>query len=351
LTENVPAPIYIIDGPLQLSSEQSYEEYIMHSRILCLVAGGIILALCCGFGSCSKKGGTDVDDGSNPYVIMDLRVRETTDSSISLAWTATGDDANQGTCTSYDMRICTDPINSSNWDVIGQLTGEPTPSAAGMTDSMTVRGLKKDSIYYFALNACDEAGNWSGMSNCVSALCLDNFEVTFPDHHLEAAMRNVLGIASGPIHRLDVEPMTFLEANSDTISTLTGLEYCVNLQDLLLNSNAIKDLSPLGSLHRLNEVQLVSDSITFIPTLPGWTSVTRLFLTDNQITDLSGVAGMTHLHHLYAGNNQITDLSALVANNEFAAGDSAWLGNNPLSAFAIGTQIPGIEARGAKIIR
>ncbi|MFZ1684625.1 MAG: leucine-rich repeat domain-containing protein [Candidatus Zixiibacteriota bacterium] len=322
----------------------------MNSRVICLALAIVALALCCILGSCSKKGGTDVDDGNNPYVIMDLRVTATTDSSISLAWTATGDDADQGTCAGYDMRICTDPINGSNWAVIGQLTGEPTPSAAGKTDSMTVIGLKKDSLYFFALNACDEAGNWSGLSNCASALCLDNFVVTFPDPHLEAAMRSALGIVTGPIRRLDVEPMTFLEANSDTIADLTGLEYCINLENVLLNSNPIKDLSPLGSLGRISEIQLVNDSLAAIPSLPGWTWVTRLFVTGNQITDISGIAGMTHLHHFYAANNQITDLSALIANNEFAVGDTAWLENNPLSAFAIGTQIPGIEARGAKVI-
>jgi hypothetical protein len=323
----------------------------MNARNFSGVCAVSFLLVCLVLISCSKKGGTDVDDGNNPYVILDLHVTSTTDSTITLGWTATGDDADQGTCSRYDMRICADPISVSNWESIYQLTGEPNPSAAGLPDSMTVHGLKKDSTYFFALVAYDEANNSSGLSNCVSGVCIDNFAYAFPDPHLEAAMRATLEIPSGDIHRLDLEPLEFFAANEDSITDLTGMEYCPNLRVLFLNGNPITDLSPLGSLGRLTEVQLVSDSLTAIPSLPGWTSVTRLSVTGNQIADISGLEGMSSLHLLYAANNHITDLSALVANNAFAAGDTAWLTNNPLTPFAIGTQIPGIEARGAKIIR
>jgi hypothetical protein len=303
------------------------------------------------FSMCSKNGGTDVDDGNNPFRILDLHVTAVTDSSVTLVWTATGDDASTGTATSYDMRICSDPITAANWDSVGQLTGEPSPSAAGSTDSMVVRGLTKDSTYYFALNACDEAHNCSGISNCVSGTCFVDVAVDFPDPHLLKAIRTAVGIPTGEIHRLDLVSLLFLGSNADTISDLTGLEYCINLQVLYLNDNPVRDLTPLASLSHLDEVQLVGDSLSSIPTLPGWTSVRRLFLTDNQITDLAGIASMTNLHHLFAANNLFTDLGPLVTNNQFAVGDTAWVGNNPLSTFAIGTQIVGIEARGAKVIR
>lgn len=95
--------------------------------------------------SCSKKGsgGDDGDDGNTPYNIFDLRVSSTTDSSVTLIWTATGDDADQGTASSYDVRYWHTWITPSNWDSAFQVGSEPHPSPAGQTDSMRVTELKK----------------------------------------------------------------------------------------------------------------------------------------------------------------------------------------------------------------
>lgn len=82
----------------------------------------------------------------------------------TMQWTATGDDGNVGTATTYDLRYSSNPLNTSNWDSATQVTGEPVPSVAGTTEIFTVNGLSKGYIY-FAIKAIDEAGNTSVLSN------------------------------------------------------------------------------------------------------------------------------------------------------------------------------------------
>ena len=187
----------------------------MRTLRLASVLAAIAVALTLYLISCSKTGGgSDVDDGNSPYTILDLKAVAVTDSSITLSWTATGDDAdvgtasyydirgyddwingsnwdrtskatgddsNTGTASYYDIRGYDDWINGSNWDSTSKVTGAPKPRPAGQTDSIIVKGLIKDSTYYFALKVGDEAGNWSGQSNCVAGTCFTNFAVTFPD--------------------------------------------------------------------------------------------------------------------------------------------------------------------------
>jgi hypothetical protein len=85
--------------------------------------------------------------------------------SITLNWTAPGDDGDIGTAAVYDIRYSTNLINSSNWESAVQVQNEPAPSPAGNMESFRVYNLSQNTTYYFAMKAADEAGNWSGLSN------------------------------------------------------------------------------------------------------------------------------------------------------------------------------------------
>lgn len=91
------------------------------------------------------------------------------DSTVTLIWTAPGDDGTIGTASRYDMRYRTVPISGTDtltwWNAATPVTGLPTPRAAGSTDSMRVRGLTPVTTYYFVIRAADEVPNWSGYSN------------------------------------------------------------------------------------------------------------------------------------------------------------------------------------------
>lgn len=87
--------------------------------------------------------------------------------SVSLSWTAPGDDSLTGTATSYDLRYATSPITIDNWSTATIVTSVPAPLPAGSSQTTTVHGLTYGTAYYFAIRSVDDAGNWSGLSNVV----------------------------------------------------------------------------------------------------------------------------------------------------------------------------------------
>jgi hypothetical protein len=92
-----------------------------------------------------------------------------TPNSLTVTWTAPGDDSITGTASSYDIRYSETPLTKSNWGSATQVSGELLPKLAGSTESFTISGLSPGITYYVAIKTSDEAGNWSGISNIVSA--------------------------------------------------------------------------------------------------------------------------------------------------------------------------------------
>lgn len=93
--------------------------------------------------------------------------------SVTLRWTAPGDDGSVGTAAQYDVRYSTSTITANNWNSASQVTGEPAPKVAGSSESFTIPNLTANTTYYFAIKTADEATNWSGLSNVVSVTTAD----------------------------------------------------------------------------------------------------------------------------------------------------------------------------------
>jgi flagellar hook capping protein FlgD len=87
--------------------------------------------------------------------------------SVSLAWTAPGDDGAVGTAASYELRMSTSPITSSNWSGATIVAGAPGPAPAGTLQSAVVHNLTSGTVYWFALKTTDDVGNQSLISNVV----------------------------------------------------------------------------------------------------------------------------------------------------------------------------------------
>ncbi|MGB5105774.1 MAG: leucine-rich repeat domain-containing protein [Candidatus Zixiibacteriota bacterium] len=319
------------------------------NRYLLLAGALVVLA---GLWSCSNKGPDDeVDDGNSPYMILDLQVVAVSDTSVTLTWTATGDDADEGTCDSYDMRYYHTWITPDIWDEAIQAAGEPHPRLAGSADSMEVTGLDEDSTYYFSLMAKDEAGNESGNSNCVMAMCLVDHEVRFPDNGLESAIRDAIHKPTGTILQSDLTALVFLDGNSRGIVDLAGIGQCEKLQVAFLSDNSISDLSPLSTLPDLHSLQVVGNDITDISPISAMDQLTVLFLDVNPLASVAPISEMTGLHILSMRQCGLTDLTALVANANITDPDTVMVPENPLSETAINEQIPALEARGVTVVR
>ncbi|UCC44746.1 MAG: fibronectin type III domain-containing protein, partial [Candidatus Zixiibacteriota bacterium] len=103
-----------------------------------------------------------------PAFVSNLNAGNETETTVTLTWTATGDDGNVGTASQYDIRYSTSSITEQNWDSAVEVTGEPTPGVAGTPESFVITGLGSDTVYYFAIKVADEVPNWSELSNVAS---------------------------------------------------------------------------------------------------------------------------------------------------------------------------------------
>ena len=112
-------------------------------------------------------------DLTAPASVADLTVTGTTGTSMSIRWTAPGDDGTTGTATSYDVRYSTSAITTGNWGSATPVTGEPTPTAPGTQQTLTITGLTASRTYYVAIKTTDNAGNVSGLSNVPSGTTAD----------------------------------------------------------------------------------------------------------------------------------------------------------------------------------
>jgi len=103
-----------------------------------------------------------------PATVTDLSAESETDTSITLTWTAPGDDEDKGIASKYDVRYSQTSVGADlqNWwnNVADTAVGEPAPQPAGSTEVFVVVGLEGGCWYYFALQAVDDAGNWSDIS-------------------------------------------------------------------------------------------------------------------------------------------------------------------------------------------
>jgi len=111
-------------------------------------------------------------DALAPAAVTDLAAAAVSSASVTLAWTAPGDDGTSGTAAAYDLRYTTaGPIlEDAAFGSAAAVPGVPAPQAAGTPETFAVKGLLPATTYYFAIKAADEAGNVSELSNSLTAV-------------------------------------------------------------------------------------------------------------------------------------------------------------------------------------
>lgn len=108
--------------------------------------------------------GPSVIDTIPPDTITDLAMISNTYNSISLQWTASGDDGLMGTVEKYDLRYDTLPITEQNFYNADSLI-IPRTQLTDTIENITIQGLICNTNYYFAIKAIDEVDNISSISN------------------------------------------------------------------------------------------------------------------------------------------------------------------------------------------
>ncbi len=91
--------------------------------------------------------------------------------SIRIDWHAPGNDLDEGSAKTYDIRYMADDpdidTDTFDWDTATEATGEPQPSPAGKKQFFTIEGLDDEQLYWIAMKSIDEATNVSDLSNVV----------------------------------------------------------------------------------------------------------------------------------------------------------------------------------------
>jgi len=105
------------------------------------------------------------EDSIPPAAIPNLSVIGQDGQWIRLAWTASGDDGMSGTASRYEVRYASFPISALNFNTATLAPNLPDPGPSGTPEQMKVEGLNFSTSYYFAVEAFDEFGNASPISN------------------------------------------------------------------------------------------------------------------------------------------------------------------------------------------
>ena len=138
-----------------------------------------------------------------------------------------------------------------------------------------------------------------------------------PDPILRKTVRQQLRIDTNTLlTKADMLELVVLDTPklqiAEKISDLTGLEYAINLELLIVAQNRIQNIHPLANLTNLTFLDLGGNAISDISPLAGLVRLEALGLWSNQIVDVSPLAGLVNLKGLSLNNNQIEDISPLV---------------------------------------
>ena len=136
--------------------------------------------------------------------------------------------------------------------------------------------------------------------------------VEIPDPNLRQAIRERLELPDEiSLTQIEMLRLTKLNAKEAQIENITGLEYAINLESLVLGINNIQNITPLAGLINLDSLTLQNTPITDLAPLSNLTQLTYLNLTGAPIKDLTPLANLAQLKELHLGHCQIRDLTPL----------------------------------------
>jgi len=107
-------------------------------------------------------------DVTPPAAIESLRLVSSVSDTVTLRWTAPGDDGGDGQASKYEVRYSVELISNANWDSAAVAVSPPAPKRAGQGETFGIADLAPG-IWYLALKAADEVSNWSAISNVIAA--------------------------------------------------------------------------------------------------------------------------------------------------------------------------------------
>ena len=138
-------------------------------------------------------------------------------------------------------------------------------------------------------------------------------QVHIPDSNLRTLIAEALGKSSNA--PITVEEMNGLrriaDAYSRGIRDLTGLQYAINLDRLVIENDHVSDISPIAGLVNLKELSFENNRVSDLSPVRGLINLTWLEFDRTHVSDISPVRGLTNLTHLEFNDTQVSDLSPI----------------------------------------
>lgn len=264
--------------------------------------------------------------------------------SLSLAWTAPGDDDAVGTATSYEVRRSNSTLTNANFDAGTLVANPPGPLPAGTRQTMVVRGVTRGTPYYFAVRAQDAAGNVSNVSNSVywdweldaappaapadasAEVQAEGRSVTItwrPNSEADLAGYHVYRatVVSGPWTRITTAPLTAARYTDSAIP--------VDATDLIYQLSAVDAVGNESARSRGIRVTVKSTSAVAPLTwklLPAYPNPSRLSEVTRVPIEVPASANEAHVDLVDGGNQLVRRFD--VTGASFGVTEIVWDGTN-----------------------
>jgi hypothetical protein len=149
-------------------------------------------------------------DSIPPAAVTDLSASLPTSNSITLQWTAHGDDGDSGRAAGYDIRYALAPLDSLAFDSATRAPNRIVPQLPGAIETFEVTGLNFNTTYYFAVKVVDEQGNASPVSNSPSATTLGEPRIAVsPDSLAETLLTGAQSVQTLTIRNIGEGTLDF----------------------------------------------------------------------------------------------------------------------------------------------
>lgn len=136
--------------------------------------------------------------------------------------------------------------------------------------------------------------------------------VPITDAALEAILREITGVSDRPLTQQDMCKIWKFEIkmeNGQSVSDISALRYCLNLEGLSIWESNVSDLTPLSGLTRLRVLVVTHSPVSDVTPLQSLTQLELLNVSYNQIDDFSPLYGLQRLDILFISHNLTPDAS------------------------------------------
>ena len=108
-------------------------------------------------------------------MVFSVFCRHTDAASVTLTWTAVGDDSTSGIAFANDMRFAQDSTALvTDWSNCQQIQGLPAPKPAGQTETLVINNFPVGQLWFYSVKSIDEAGNVGALGNITRVFVPDD---------------------------------------------------------------------------------------------------------------------------------------------------------------------------------